>query len=115
MQSTMKRGSLFLGMLAALIVTMALASSSASAQAFCGGAHVNNSNKCWGASRFMVYGYAEGASTGVCVGADLYSGQCAPTHQVAYVYPPEGQHAPWVIGTASAFTEVVGYFTQTVP
>ena len=115
MQLSMKRGSLLLTVLAALIVTMALASSSASATPFCGGQKVNNSNKCWGASRWMVYGYATGASTGVCVGADLYSGQCAPTGQAAYVYVPEGPHAPWVMGTASAFTEVVGYFTQTVP
>lgn len=115
MQLTMKKGSLFLGILAALVVMMALAASSASATPFCGGQHVNNANKCWGASRFMVYGYGEGASTGVCVGADLYSGQCAPVGQDAYVYPPEGPHAPWIIGTASAFTEVVGYFTQTVP
>lgn len=115
MQLSMKRVNLLLGLLAALVATMAFASSSASATPFCGGQHVNNSNKCWGASRSMVYGYATGASTGVCVGADLYSGQCAPTGQTAYVYPPEGPHAPWVIGTASAFTEVVGYFTQTVP
>jgi len=115
MQPTMKKRGWVLSVLAALVLTMAFAPSSASATPFCGGQHVNNANKCWGASRYMVYGYAEGASTGVCVGADLYSGQCAPTHQVAYVYPPAGQHAPWVIGTASAFTEVVGYFTQTVP
>jgi hypothetical protein len=115
MQLTRKRGPLLLALLVALIATMALASSSASATPFCGGQYVNNSNKCWGASRWMVYGYAEGASTGVCVGADLYSGQCAPAGQDAYVYVPEGSHAPWVIGTASAFTEVVGYFTQTVP
>jgi hypothetical protein len=115
MQLAMKRGRLLLGLLAALIATMALASSSASATAFCGGAHVNNSNKCWGASRWMVQGFAQGASTGVCVGADLYSGSCAPAGQQAFVGVPEGPHSPWVVGTASAFTEVVGYFTQTLP
>jgi hypothetical protein len=115
MQLTMKRGSVLLGLLAALLATMALASASASATPFCGGQKVNNSNKCWGASRWMVQGFAQGASTGVCVGADAYSGSCAPAGQQAFVGVPEGSHAPWVIGTASAFTEVVGYYTQTLP
>lgn len=115
MQLRMKRGPLLLALLVALIATMALASASASATPFCGGQKVNNSNKCWGASRWMVQGFAQGASTGVCVGADAYSGSCAPAGQQAFVGVPEGPHAPWVIGTASAFTEVVGYYTQTFP
>jgi hypothetical protein len=114
MQLTMKRGSLFLGLLAALIATMALASSSASATPFCVGQKVNNANKCWGASRQMEVGIAEGESTGVCVGADTTTGTCAPTGQQAIVGVPYGPHAPWVIGTASAFT-VVGFFTHTNP
>jgi uncharacterized membrane protein len=113
MQLTMKRGRLFLGLLAALVAAMALASSSSSAASFCVGQKVNNTNKCWGASRSMQQAYAEGQSTGVCVGADLTAGSCAPTGQQAFVGVPPGPHAPWVIGTASAFT-VVGEFTFTL-
>jgi predicted lysophospholipase L1 biosynthesis ABC-type transport system permease subunit len=114
MQLTVKRGSLFLGMVAALVIMMALASSPASATAFCVGQKVNNTNKCWGASRTMIEAVAEGETTGVCVGADLTAGQCAPTGQQAIVGTTYAPHAPWVIGTASAFT-VVGYFTHTNP
>lgn len=114
MQLTVKRGSLLLGMLVALIATAAIASSSASATPFCVGQKVNNANKCWGASRQMNQAFAEGESTGVCVGADATSGSCAPTGQQAIVGVPYGPHAPWVIGTASAFT-VVGSFTHTNP
>jgi hypothetical protein len=104
---TLKRGSLLLGVLAALILTMALAaSSSSSAVPYCGGATINNANKCWGAARMMHSGNAYGVSTGVCVGADLTSGTCAPTGQLANVSVPFGQHAPWVIGTAAAHTTV---------
>jgi hypothetical protein len=106
MQFTLKRGSLLLSLLAALVVTMALASSSASASPYCGGQSVNNANKCWGNSRSMSGANAYGTSTGVCVGADLTSGTCAPTGQLAVVNVPLGPHAPWVIGTASAFTVV---------
>ena len=104
MQFTLKKGSLLLSLLAALIVTMAIASSSASASAFCGGASVNNANKCWGATRALSGANAYGTSTGVCVGADLTQGTCAPTNQLAVVNMPSGQHSPWIIGTASAFT-----------
>lgn len=106
MQLTLKRSSLLFSLFAALIVTMALASSSASASPFCGGQSVNNTNKCWGAIRSMSGANAYGQSTGVCVGADLTQGTCAPTGQLAVVNVPTGSHAPWVIGTASAFTVV---------
>jgi len=108
MQLTSKNGSLLLGLFAALIVTMALASSSASASEFCGGQTVNNANKCWGAARSLSGANAYGNSTGVCVGADLTGGTCAPTNQLAVVNMPTGQHAPWVIGTAGAFTHTWG-------
>ena len=110
MQRTMKKGGLLLALLAALIATTALASpSSASALGFCGGQKVNNVNKCWGAPRLMGVGQAWGLSTGVCVGADLYEGSCAPTHQWAWVAVPQNTHYPWVMGTASAFTVVEGF------
>jgi hypothetical protein len=108
MKLTFKRGGLLLSLLAALIATMALASSSASASAFCGGQSVNNQNKCWGAARSLSGANAYGESTGVCVGADLTQGTCAPTHQLAVVNMPTGQHSPWVIGTASTFTITFG-------
>jgi hypothetical protein len=106
MQLRMKRGRLLLGFLAVLIVTIAFASSSASATSFCGGQKVNNNNKCWGASRPMQLAYGLGESTGVCVGADLTAGSCAPAGQWAVVGMPYNWHAPWVIGTASVFTVV---------
>jgi hypothetical protein len=111
MQLTLKRGGLLLGMFAALLVTMALASSSASASPFCGGQSVNNQNKCWGAARALSGANAYGNATGVCVGADLTQGTCAPTNQLATVGMPYGQHSPWVIGTASAFTQTWGNTT----
>jgi uncharacterized membrane protein len=107
MQRTMKRGSLLLASLAVLIATMALASSSASASLYCGGQSVNNSNKCWGAARWLQGDTTRGNSTGTCAGADLTQGTCAPVNQVAIVYMNPGQHSPWVIGTASAFTTTV--------
>jgi hypothetical protein len=114
MQRTIKSGSVFLGLLVAFIATMALASSSASATAFCVGQKVNNANKCWGANRKMQVAVAEGETTGVCVGVDLTEGPCAPAGQQAYMGTSYAPHAPWVIGTASAFT-VVGYYTHTDP
>jgi uncharacterized membrane protein len=109
MRLTLKRGSLLLSLLAALIATMALTASSASAEAFCGNQKVNNQNKCWGAPRAMQTATTLGESTGVCVGADLTQGQCSPTGQLAIVGVPYGQHYPWVIGTASNFTVVSPY------
>jgi uncharacterized membrane protein len=111
MQLTMKRGRFLLGFLAAFIATIALASSSASASDYCDGQKVNNANKCWGVARVMEYGEAWGVSTGVCVGADLYSGSCAPAGQWALVRVPYNTHYPWVIGTGSAFTVVGQGFT----
>jgi hypothetical protein len=112
MQLTIKRGRLLLGILAVLIATMALASPSpASASGFCFNQKINNLNKCWGASRVMGLGQAWGLSTGVCVGADLTQGSCAPTLQWAWVGVPQNVHYPWVIGTGSNFTFAEG-FTQ---
>lgn len=105
MQLTLKRGGLLFGLLAALIVTMALASSSASANSqFCGGQPVNSWNKCWGAARYLQGATSKGESTGSCVGADLTNGTCAPTGSIAIVWITPGQHSPWVMGTAAAFT-----------
>lgn len=108
MQLTLKKGSLILSLLAALVVTMVLTSSSASASPFCGGQKVNNASSCWGAARSMSGANAYGVSTGVCVGADQYSGTCAPTNQLAVVNVPTNQHSPWVYGTASALTVTYG-------
>jgi hypothetical protein len=105
MQRTMRRGGLSLALLAALIATMALAAPSASASPFCGGQLFNNANKCWGASRGLEYVRGWGTSTGVCVGADLTQGNCAPAQNWSQVWMGGyGVHSPWVIGTASAFT-----------
>ncbi len=107
MQRVLRRSSVLLSLLAAVMVTMAIASS-ASASPFCGGQSVNNANKCWGAARALSGANAYGTSTGVCVGADLTQGTCAPTNQLAVVNMPYGQHSPWVIGTASNFTQTWG-------
>lgn len=111
MQVSLKRGSLVLGLLAALLVTMALGASSASAVGFCGGSTVNNANKCWGAPRVMNAATAHGSLTGVCVGADTYSGTCAPTNQNASVSVPHGTHYPWILGTGGSFTWAWGNST----
>jgi hypothetical protein len=104
MHLTLKKGSLVVGLLAALIVTMALAASSASASLYCGGQKVNFQSKCFGATRWLQGATTKGESTGTCAGADLTQGNCAPTGQVAIVWMTPGQHTPWVIGTGSAFT-----------
>jgi hypothetical protein len=106
MQLTLKRGGLLLGLLAALIATMALTASSASAEAFCGNQKVNNKNKCWGAPRSMQTATAISYDTGICVGADLYNGECKPAGQVAYVGVPLNTHYPWVIGTGAGWGTV---------
>ncbi len=111
MRLTFKKGTVLLSVLAALIVTMALGASSASASNFCGGSTVNNANKCWGNARALSGATAHGTLTGVCVGADLTQGTCAPTNQIASVSMPYGQHAPWIIGTASSFTWAYGNTT----
>lgn len=95
---------LILSLLAALTLAMALGASSASANPFCGEQRVNQYNKCWGSARLMSGGKAWGSTTGVCVGAGLINGTCAPVSQLAFVTVPHGLHAPWVIGTATAFT-----------
>jgi hypothetical protein len=111
MQFTMKRSGLLLSALfaalAALMVTMALASS-ASASPFCGGASVNHAHKCWGNQRAMSGANAYGNVTGVCVGADLTKGTCAPVNQLASVGVPAGQHSPWVVGVSATFTQTWG-------
>lgn len=107
MQLTLKRSTLLLSLFAAFIATMALGASSASASLYCGGQSVNNSNKCWGAARWLQGATTRGNSTGTCAGADLTQGTCAPTNQVAIVWMTPGQHSPWVIGTAAAFTTTV--------
>lgn len=108
MQFTMKRSGLILSALltalAALIVTMALASSASAGIGFCGGNTVNNGNKCWGSVRAMSSANAHGNLTGVCVGADSTPGTCAPTNQNASVSVPYNNHYPWVVGTGSNFT-----------
>jgi hypothetical protein len=106
MQRTMKRGGLLLSLLAALIATMALAASSASAGSiFCLNQTFNNANKCWGAGRALEYVQGWGTSTGVCVGADTTQGNCAPRESWSLVYMGGYSfHYPWIIGTASAFT-----------
>lgn len=104
----MKKLALLACVIAALVASMSLGASSASADTFCWGSNVNNANKCWGASRNMDVAYAKGAQTGVCVGADLYQGNCVPTGQWAAVSVPLGPHAPWIIGTASNFTTAFG-------
>ncbi len=105
MESTMKRRSLFAGLglslLAALVLSMALGSSSASASPFCGGQTVNSSNKCWGSARALSGATGYGESAGVCVGADLTQGTCAPAHQIASVSIGYGEHAPWITGTGA--------------
>lgn len=111
MQLTVKRSGLVLGLLAALLVTMVLGASSASASPFCGGSTVNNANKCWGASRALSGATAHGNLTGVCVGADLTQGTCAPTNQIASVSMPYGPHSPWIIGTGGSFTFAWGNTT----
>lgn len=113
MQLTSKKGGLIavaLSALAALIVTMALASS-ASAVGFCGGATVHSGHKCWGAQRAMSGATAHGTQTGVCVGADLTNGTCAPVNQIASVSIGYGVHAPWVIGVSPTHTIAWGNTT----
>jgi hypothetical protein len=113
MEYVIRRSNLLLGLVLSLVATalvvLAVSASPASASSpFCGGQQVNNSNKCWGASRNMEGANAYGTSTGVCVGADLTQGQCGPTLAIVDVYVPYGNHAPWIIGTGSNFTTVYG-------
>lgn len=102
MKSKLKRGGLLLSLFAALAVTMAMAASSAPASPYCGGQTVSSTSSCFGAQRSLSGANAYGVSAGVCVGADLTHGTCAPTNQLAVVNMPTGQHVPWVTGTGAA-------------
>lgn len=112
MQYMVQKSHLLIGMLLSLaataIIALAIGSSPASASPFCGGQQVNNIQKCWGAQREMSGDNAYGVSTGVCVGADLVEGTCAPTNQLAVVNIATGQHNPWVRGTSSNLTVTYG-------
>jgi hypothetical protein len=82
----LKRGTLVLCLLVALMVSLTVVPS-ASASPFCGGQWVNNASSCFGAQRAMSGANAYGNLTGVCVG---------------------GQYVPWVHGTASNMTQTWG-------
>jgi hypothetical protein len=103
MEHSIKRSGLIVGLilslLAALIVAMSVSSSPASASPFCGGQTVNSTNKCWGSARALSGATGYGESAGVCVGADLTQGTCAPAHQIASVSIGYGEHSPWITGT----------------
>lgn len=103
----LKRGTLVLCLLVALMVTLTVVPS-ASASPFCGGQWVNNASSCFGAQRAMSGANAYGTNTGVCVGASNTKGTCAPTNQLAVVNVPYGQYVPWVHGTASTMTQTWG-------
>ena len=97
MQITLKGSGfilMLLSILAALFVSMAITSSSASASPFCGGQSVNNAQSCYGAPRALSGANAYGQSTGVCVGADWTWGTCAPTGQLAVVNMPTERTPP---------------------
>jgi hypothetical protein len=107
MQFAVKKGSVLLTLIAAVMATMAIASP-AQASPFCGGQWVNNASSCFGAQRAMSGANAYGTSTGVCVGASNTRGTCAPTNHLAVVNVPYGQYVPWVHGTASNLTQTWG-------
>lgn len=107
MARILKKGSLYLSLLAASVLAVALtAPSPAAAAEFCVNQQVNNVQKCWGPSQTLETAYATGLSTGVCVGEDLTQGQCTAVGGTAVVNVARGQHQPWVIGTASKLTYV---------
>lgn len=77
-RSFTQRVTLLTASLAAMLIMLTLASASASASSFCGGAIVNSSQTCFGAARTfqVVQGY--GDSTGVCVGYnEIPKGACS--------------------------------------
>lgn len=98
-------------LLAVVAIGMAASAPVATASGlFCSGARVNNANKCWGSGREFYEAEAKGNETGVCVGYDTVTGNCAPTYAWAGVHGvPGGIHYPWVIGTASNFTWTEGF------
>lgn len=92
-RSSRQRFALLAASLATLLVTLALASASASAVGFCGGSIVNSSQTCYGAARTfqVVQGYGE--STGVCVGYnEIAYGACTSAKNVI---------AQWDTGSAA--------------
>jgi hypothetical protein len=101
MKLALRRSGLILCLFAALAVMMATVAASAPASPFCGGQKVSSTSSCWGAERSMSGANAYGQTAGVCVGADLYHGTCAPTGQLAVVNVPTNPHNPWVYGTGA--------------
>jgi hypothetical protein len=105
-----------LGLLAVVCASVALVSSSASAEVaapataeFCANNTVNNVQKCFGTARQMNRVTGIGIQTGACVGYDASGGTCAPVGNPAEVVAPLGTHQPWVMGTAAESTYVNAY------
>jgi hypothetical protein len=105
-----------IGLLVVVCASVALASSSASAEVaspasaeFCVNNTVNNVQRCFGAPRQMNSVTGIGIQTGACVGYDTSGGTCSPVGYPAEIYTPLGEHQPWIMGTAAALTYVNAY------
>jgi hypothetical protein len=100
--------------LATVLVALALASTSASAEGtgFCGGQRVSNIQSCIGSPR-IVYGLivARGDSTGVCVGYnEIIYGGCSPNGLALELAAMNisGYIQPRVIGMSRSLTVAWG-------
>ena len=101
---------LFSASLALVLMSLALSASSASATGFCGGARVNNINKCFGAARVFRIVQGHGNETSVCVGYNEFVGPCSggPGRNVSWDLGSSVNRSPSIIGNASAFTIAFG-------
>jgi hypothetical protein len=96
--------------LALVLMALVFSAPSASATGFCGGARVNNINKCFGAARVFTIVQGHGNETSVCVGYNEFVGPCSggPNQNVEWNLGSAANRSPSIIGHASAFTIAFG-------
>jgi uncharacterized membrane protein len=92
--------------LATLLVSLALASASASATPFCGGQIISSIQKCFGIARVFTIVQGHGNETSVCVGFNQFVGPCSggPNQNVAWNLGSAANREPSIIGNAARNT-----------
>jgi hypothetical protein len=96
--------------LATLLLALTLASPSASATGFCGGARVSQTQSCFGAARVFTIVQGHGNETSVCVGYNENRGPCSggPNQNVEWNLGSAANRSPFIIGNAIRLTTAFG-------
>jgi hypothetical protein len=105
-----RRFAVLAGVLATALAAMALATSSASASPYCGGAQSNQFSTCFGAARVLTGVTGYGTTTSACVGANEIFGACSggPRQLASHSFGSAANRVPWIRGNATTVTTVFG-------